>query len=143
MLNLSERTTLEDDNFLTVVLSGVGEGRYRHLETSIVQVLYKEEYPSPRKIKRGDAEEVEEVEPHKLFEGRFFTDITRLPTKSFHLAWSRLLQYQVVESVGFYGDSLVYSSIEQQAERIRQRCSLSDEDYAYLTGLGQRVLLDS
>jgi len=134
-----ENQTLSDDDLLIVVLSGCGEGRYRNLKEKLARVFYEEEHPSPKKVKKGDSELIEEVEPHKLIQGRFFTDILRMPSKSFQAAWLTLSQYQNIEPVGFGGDYLVYSRINQEADEIRKRFTISEEDYAYLTSLGQRV----
>ena len=125
--------TLRDDDLFMLVLSGVGEGEYRNLPGKLFQVIYDEENPPKR--------EDEAVEPHRLMKDRYFSDFTRRPTKSFGRAWLSLLGYGYVQSIGFRGYYRITSSLVRDAERIKKDQRVSDEDYAYLRNLGEKVRL--
>ena len=130
-----EEQTLNDEDLFVVILSGAGEGRYRNLRMKLARAIYEEEYPSPKKT----SEKEKEVEPHRLIQHRFLTEITGTPSKTFGDAWFELVQYGQIESIGLRADYMVSSNIEREANEIRERCNLSEGDYNYLRNIGQKV----
>ena len=82
-------------------------------------------------------EAIQNAETHSID----FSDFTRRPTKSFGRAWLSLLGYGYVQSIGFRGYYRITSSLVRDAERIKKDQRVSDEDYAYLRNLGEKVRL--
>ena len=110
-----ENQTLKDEDLLVIILSGAGEGRYRNLRMKLAHVLYEEEHP----FSKTTSEKETKVEPHRLIQYRFLTDITGTPSKTFGDAWFELVQYGQIESVGLREDYLVSSEIEIKSIRLK------------------------
>jgi len=123
--------TLRDDDLFLIILSGARDGSYRYLPGKLLQVLYEEEHLR------------EKAEPHRLIQGIPFADIDRTPSKRFRDAWWETLESGYVQPTpsSLNGGYTILPSLTRDAVKIKQTSGLSDEDYAYLRGLGERVRL--
>ena len=130
---MPETKELRDDDFLLIILSGRGEGRFSI--SGLRRVLYEEEHPQPT-MKNG--KEVK-VDPHPLIDGRFLTNILRQANKSFYSALTEVVVTGTIESIGYGEHYLVYSTINQWAERAKLESGISDDHYSYLRNLGKKL----